>query len=172
MKINPRHYILIVFAILSILATGFAYFFIYQKAISQADQYVQVNKEIENEDTKKHNDQDLIKIYNSTKDSREKILTYLVKEDKVVNFIETLEKVGTDSNTKLELSSINNDSGIIKVNVSVKGSWSNVMTSLVLVENLPLSLYIKDVKLNSVSDLEKKGRSWELTFSAEAISIK
>ncbi len=172
MKINLRHYILIISAILCILASSGAYYFVYKQAIGQADKYVKVNKELENEDSKKQTEQDLVKTYESTKVSRAQLLSFFVKEDKVVSFIEMVEKVGDQSKTKLELSSINNDNGIIKTNISVKGSWNNVITALMIIENLPLSLNIKNVRLSTSSGLDKKSSGWELQLSIEALSIK
>ena len=172
MKINHRHYMLLFFAILSIGVVGYGYYFVYSKTVIQAEHYISANNEVLNEDKKRNNEQEIMKVFNSSKDSRVKIMSFFVHEDKVVEFIEMMEKVGTDSNTNLELSSILNEDDKVKVKINTKGSWSGIMKALLLIENLPLSIHINNVALN-VSDVSaKEGSTWSLTLDIEALSIK
>ena len=62
MKINSRHYILIIFALLSIAAALFSYFFIYNKTLAQVVSYVNVNEEVNNEDNRKKSEEDLFRL--------------------------------------------------------------------------------------------------------------
>ncbi len=172
MKINYRHYILIFFAILSIFISSASYLFLYNRSIKQSYNYLVTKKEFENEDNRKQGEQGLIKVYNSTKETRSKLNSFLVHEDKIVDFIEMVEKIGLDSDTKLELSSINNVDGVIKANISAKGLWSNNMTALYLIENLPININIKNVRMNSLDESDKKGHIWELSSSIEVMNIK
>jgi len=169
MKINSKHYTLLMFSIASIVITMFAYVFIYNKTITQADHYVEANSEVLKEGSKRNSEQELIKIHESTKLDRDRLLNFLVPEDKIVNFIESVEKVGEYSNTELELSSITTEGDKVKTKVSVKGGWSSVMTALVLLENLPYSSYISNVKIDNSTDTKVR---WIMSLDLEAILIK
>jgi hypothetical protein len=169
MKINSKHYTLLMFSIASIVITIFAYVFIYNKTITQADHYVEANSEVLKEGSKRNSEQELIKIHESTKLDRDRLLNFLVPEDKIVNFIESVEKVGEYSNTELELSSITTEGDKVKTKVNVKGGWSSVMTALVLLENLPYSSYISNVKIDSSTDTKVR---WTMSLDLEAILIK
>lgn len=172
MKMNHRHIILILFAIISIFASSFAYYFIYNKTLELAHSYVRDMGDVNSEGDKHQKEQELVRVYESTKESRLKISTFLIHEDKIVNFIETVENIGDSSNTKTEISSINNGDGVVKAKVTSSGSWSGVMTALSLIENLPFSVVIKNVRLSAMSGLDKKGSGWELSLDIEAVSIK
>lgn len=172
MKINQRHYVLILLAIICIFATSYAYYFIYKQTLKLAYDYVRDNGELNSEDDKKQKDQELLKMYESTKESRAKVSTFLVHEDKIVSFIETVESVGDSSNTKTELTTIVNEPGVIKAKVISTGTWSGVMTSLNMLENLPFGAVIKNVRIGVSGGADKKGNSWELSLDIEAMSTK
>ncbi|MDO8430677.1 MAG: hypothetical protein Q7S72_01660 [Candidatus Taylorbacteria bacterium] len=172
MKIGQRHYILIILAIASIATTIYGYIFIYRKTITQAEHYVHANKEFENEDIKKQSGEELLKIYNSSKESRARLKTFFVDSDKIVDFIEMVENVGVGSNTKLEISSITNDENKVVAKIGARGSWSGVITTLSLLENLPLSVSLSNIKLNTTSDSDKEAHEWNLSLDIEAIIIK
>jgi hypothetical protein len=172
MKINIRHYILIIFAFISVAVTMYGYSFIYKKTISQAELYVRTNDDLKDEDVKKQSEQDLIKVYNATAESRPKIASFFVDKIKVVDFIETIEKIGTDSNTVVEISSINNDDTKVKAKILAKGSWGGIMKALILIENLPLNILITNARLDSKDDSENKTSVWILSLDVEAFIFK
>lgn len=170
MKINHRHYILVLISIVSVILSLFVYVFIYKKTTMQADHYVLSSKEVENEDEKRKNERELVKRFNSTTESRSKLKSFFVEGDKVVDFIEQVERIGDYSKTDLELSSISNSQGMVKAKVNVQGGWPGVMTALTLLENLPFSVNLKNVRLD-VSGDQAKQHSWTLTLDIEALTI-
>ncbi len=173
MKMNHRHYVLIIFAIASIAVVSMAYFLIRNQTIVQAIHYVNATKELANEDIIKQKEQELQKIHDDTEEQRSGLSSRLIKEDKAVTFIEMIEKVGTDSNTKLELGSISSsDAGLLKANITVVGTWSNVMTALALLENLPVSSIVSNVDLSAGSQAGKEVRTWNLNLSIEVLTLK
>jgi len=172
MKMNHRHFVLIIFAAITIVVVCVVYFIIYKQTIVQANHYVSANTELVNEDSIKQKETDLRSVYDDTKEQRDSLISFLISEDKAVTFIEMVEKVGSDSGTKLELGSIANVEDILKANVTVAGSWTNVMTALQLLENLPVSSVIYNVNLNSSSELEKSTKIWTMTLNIEALTIK
>lgn len=172
MKMNHRHYILILFSLASVIFSLFVYVFIYKKTTMQADHYVLSSKEVENEDEKRKSERELVKRFNSTTESRSKLKSFFIVGDKVVDFIEQVEKIGDYSKTDLELSSISNSPGIVKAKVSVKGSWSGVMTALSLLENLPLSANLKNIRLDVSGDQAKGQHVWNLGLEIEVLAIQ
>lgn len=178
MKINSRHYTLLLFALCTVFATALGYFFLYKKISAQASRHAQVSYELSNESMKKQNEQALIAIYKETSAERTKISSFFIRDDMAVDFIERIEKAGVDSQTELELSSIVNDDGFIKAKVDVDGTWSGVMNALMLLENMPFAVKLNDVRLDTSGDLEstdKKSTSaheWHLSLTVEALTWK
>jgi hypothetical protein len=172
MNINHRHFVLILVSIITLIVVCTAYFFIYKQTIVQADHYASANFEISNEDGLRQKEADLKKVYDDTKTERDNLKLFFINEDKAVVFIEMVEKVGIDTNTKIEMGSISNTADVLKANVKVDGSWMGVMTALGLIENLPVSSVIYDLKINSSGELTKTSRLWTLTFSIEVLTNK
>ncbi len=167
MKIDSRHYILVIFALCAFVFSAIGYFFMYRTIVSQAQSSSKVITEINAENGRKQQESDLTKIYYDTITDRTRISSFFIHEDKVVDFIQKMEKIGTDSGTELDLSSISSDGGYVKAHVSDRGSWSNLMRALVLIENLPYSLTISNVRLDSSGD-----HKWNLTLNIEEPTIK
>lgn len=188
MKTNHRHYILVTLALLSIVASSLTFYFLYKRTVAQAMRYDEINNEINSEDGRKKYEQELLKNYDRTKSDREKLLTYMVKEDEIVSLIESVERIGEYSKTELELSSISKgNKNNIKSRVNVKGEWSSVIRSLILMENLPFVLSINNISLATSGNLESsisKGdlkaakvntsgsNIWSLSFDIEILTVK
>ena len=132
-----------------------------------------VNEEVNNEDNRKKSEEDLFSLYESSKESRAKVLNYFVQESKIVDFIEKVEGIGDLSKTKLEISSISNDSNSLKAKIEVEGGWVNVMTAFSLIENLPVSLSINNAKITSTDSTGKKPtKVWNLELDIDALITK
>ncbi len=181
MKTNHRHYILILFAVACLVVSIFVYLFVYKKTIGIAQNYSKLTNEMNSEDGRKRYEEELVKVYDNTEGSRQKIYSIIANEDKIVSFIETVEKIGDYTNTDFELSSISNDKGNIKAKVKVEGNWANIMRALSLIENLPISSKISNIALSTSQGLESdllKSKSsnvsskWKLNLDIEAITIK
>lgn len=175
MKINPKHYLLIVLAIASIGLSGFGYWYLYNKIISQAEGEYNALQEYQIEVIKKQNEQDLVKVYADTLSDRNKLSSYFITEDKIIGFIESVEAVGDYSKTDVTLSAINTDdfnnlekgnSGHLKTHIDIKGDWSNVMKALILIENMPYSISINNMNLLFASG------KWSMAFDIEVLTIK
>ncbi len=179
MKINHRHYILIVFAFASILVSVACYFFLYKQTTKQANNYLKAVDQVQSEKTGVNYEQKLIETFNKYEADRQKIESYMVEEDNLVEFIEQIEKIGNDSKTDLELSSIGNADGKIKVKVTAIGTWQEVMTALMMLENMPISISVKDVRLDTSGDIEKtvggktvNVQGWRLSQDIEVLTTK
>ncbi|MEK7463706.1 MAG: hypothetical protein AAB610_01120 [Patescibacteria group bacterium] len=179
MKINQRHYTLILFALCTVICASFGYAFLYKKTVVQAEHYISAANEVANESIKKQNEQELTDIHKDTSVSREKLSSFFIPEETAVDFIERIEKVGVDSLTELEISAITNEESHIKAKVDIDGSWPGVMNALMLMENLPLGTTLDDIRLYTSGDLESSGKKkaasghiWHLSLTIEALTKK
>lgn len=166
------------FALCSIVAASFGYFLIYRQTVAQAGHSATAALEVANESIKKQHEQELVGIHKETTDERAKIALYFIPEDAAVDFIEKIEKVGTDSQTELELSTIISAEDKIKAKIVTRGTWSGVMNALMLLENMPLGIILSNVRLDTSGDLESsdkkstRAHSWQLTLDVEALTRK
>ncbi len=180
MKNNSKHITLLLFGIISIVAAGFGYWYLHLAVITQAETYSLALKDAETYNENKKNEQNLQKIYNQSIADRAKISSYVVSEDKIIDFIESIENIGKITNTTVSLSAIDSKamdelakgaSGHIKAKVTVTGSWTGVMTALSLLENLPFSLSLENSRVFKDSELGKNA-SWNLLTDINVLSIK
>lgn len=189
MKANHKHYTLLFVGLLTLIVTGIGYWYVYKVVITQAEKQSEISQEIINNEQNNKQEIKMLDISSSTLEKRDMLSSYFVSEDKILDFIKSIENVADDSSTKITLSSINTDkmiadkkeiAGHIKVHAEIKGSWTNVNKALVLIENLPYFLSIESMRLdvsNQVSeDLDKKistkTKEWNLSIDISALTIK
>lgn len=180
MKNNSKHLTLVIFGIISIFAAAFGYWYLHLAVITQAETYSLALKDAETYNENKKNEQSLQKIYNQSIADRAKINSYIVTEDKIIDFIESIENIGKITNTTVSLSAINSKemdelskgaSGHIQAKVEIIGSWTGVMTALSLLENLPFSLSLQNSHLFKDSGTGKTP-TWNLLTDVRVLSIK
>lgn len=160
----------------------------YRTIVIQAKNSSKVINEISTENEKRQYENELTKVFNDTKDQRSKLSSFFIYEDKIVDFIEKVEGIGLDSNTILTLSSINADdlssaksgsTGFVKAHITANGSWSSIMRALILIENLPYSLSLNNIRIDSSASADipvgkeeaKKGK-WNLSLDLKVIMMK
>ena len=176
MKIYSGHYILVVFSLLTTVAAAFGYYVLYGQVVAQAESSSQAMQAVGLEVGRKEQEGQLLKLYDETKVKRAKLASSFVAEDKVVDFIEEVEAIGADTSTTLELSSLAKEEGRIKAHIEVKGSWSGVMRALMIIENMPYSISVKDIRLiaagDASGDLKKtSSRTWNLSLDFSVLTL-
>jgi len=85
----------------------------------------------------------------------EKINSYFVESDDVVGFINLLEQKAKGQGTSIETTDVSIEEAlgdllygeVLKISLTVKGSWNNVMQYLNLVESLPYDIWITNTNL-------------------------
>ncbi len=178
MKMNHRHYILTFFAFVSILASGFCYAFLYRQTTLQASEYLNTVKQIDLQKGTASYEETLTQTFEKYEADRLKIKSLVVREGGLVGFIEQIEKIGPESKTDLELSSIGTTDDKIRARVTAKGGWQEVMTALMMIENLPVSLLISNVRIEGEGSLDSGEakttvvKNWRLTLDVETITTK
>lgn len=166
MKINSKHYILVLLAVASVVLTGFGYLFVHSMVVSQAENYSKALQEVESEKGRVDREQGLAKTHADTVAQRARLPGFIISEDKLVDFIESVESAASASGSEITLTSITTEESHLKGNVEVKGSWQSVMRALILIENLPYSISLDKMRL---AFAEKK---WDLTFEIKALTTQ
>ncbi len=123
-----------------------------------------------------------IRNYESSADSVENLL---VKKDNVFSFISEIEAIANQNGSvasvqSIELFNVLKDGQLIKdtgetvperthgrlvINMKVDGSWEDISSFLLKMENFPKHLEIDAVRLSSVFDQNTKKQSWSSNFN-------
>jgi sigma54-dependent transcription regulator len=180
MYTNHRHYILLVFALLALIVTVLGYSFLKNAIVSEAVQSSKAIKAAALIDGQKQRAQDIASKYTRSADDRAKLNGYIVNEEEIVNLIEEIEKIGTDSNAPLQLSGVTTDTGVavhgvtlnkLSAHIDVQGSWGNVRRALLLIENMPHAVAISNVHLETTGDVAKE-KQWHLALDIKVLTVK
>jgi hypothetical protein len=86
-----------------------------------------------------------------TKLIQDSMNNYLVDKDKIDVFVGYLENIGVDFSSIVSVKSIEvskEDSDLILVRLSVNGTFSNVINTINLIENIPYQINITKIYLN------------------------
>ena len=126
---------------------------------------------------------------------RAQINTYFVKEDAVVDFIETIENIGILTNTETDITSVSIDDvgrdsdigELLRITFSTTGTWEGVFHMLALTEALPFKVVLQQVRFENISSskvettkLDKSDKNkeeiekpiWEATFDLTVLKLK
>ncbi|MFH1454795.1 MAG: hypothetical protein ABIF22_00490 [bacterium] len=115
---------------------------------------------------------------------QEKLVSYMIPQGGVVDFIKTLEQLVSNSGLKSDIKTVSieiYDKGgsigteLIRINMDVIGEWKNIQFFLTSLESYPLKIDIKKVSFNKFSDYTIKGKSipqWSGSFDFTVIKIK
>lgn len=168
MRPNSKHYILLMVGLVSAIIASFGYWYVYRSIVVNAENKIKVLNEIAVNNRNKENENLLIEISKRTEADRKVLPSYIISEDKILEFIDSVEGIEKVSSTTMNLSSISKDdsSEHVKVNVEIKGEWNNVRRALSLLENLPYSINIDNMNLLKSSD------EWNMSLSIRALSSK
>jgi Tfp pilus assembly protein PilO len=132
-------------------------------------------------ETKLKSVKDIIK---DTKQGREKIDTYFIKDDEIINFIEEIEKIGRDIGVDVEIISVSisdsklqqdNISELLNLSLEAQGQWGRVFHFLAFIENLPFKINILTMNLTAIYKGGGKKESsgiWKGFFSINAIKLR
>jgi hypothetical protein len=179
MKINFKHHILILLAFASIIISAAVYWYVYGTVIKQAETYSKDLAENSLDSGKKVNEKEVAKMYADTILGRAQLANAVLQDDKIITFIESIESIEQNTSLDINISSISNDDlsssakgtfGHLKVHVDINGSWSDVMRSIILIENLPYSLSVDNIHLQFSKDIKKV--QWKASLDIIVLTIK
>ncbi len=174
MKANHKHYILFALSILAFASAIWGYWALYYTITYHGRESSEVMSKQVIVDEKRQLTQQVESIYGKTAEDRARIFSHSVTVDKVVDFIETIEQIGTTTSSATVISAIDISEGFLKAHVEMKGSWVDVMKALVLVENMPYSISLNNIRLNKTgeSTVETGPRVWVLSADIKTAVIK
>ena len=174
MKANHKHYILLVLSILAFASAIAGYWALYYTVTYHGRESSEVLSKQVLVDEKRQYTQQVESIYEKTASDRALISSHSVTADKVVDFIEIIEQIGTTTSSATVISAIDINEGFLKAHMEMKGSWSDIMKALVLVENIPYSIALNNIRLiKSAESAENLGAgSWVLSADIKTPVIK
>lgn len=175
MKPFHAHFILLMCATLVTAAVGILYFYMFNQVDISANRALSAARTARIEQLSEVEQKNTIQKFEDTKEDRARLYSYIIPADAAVSFVESLEKLGTESGASVQIDSVmNDDAGAvkgggpsqpsIKGHVVATGPWQNVMTTLMLAENLPYQSKISGVQFNQTDSDLKTGKKWSMSF--------
>lgn len=106
----------------------------------------------------------LIKTTSSLKTDSEKINSFYIKRDEVINFINIIESLASTTNTQLSIQTVVDkkmptNGTLLSVDISAHGSYSNLHYLIRLLEELPYQTEIQNIKLSKGSFVDEQKQS-------------
>lgn len=101
--------------------------------------------------------QTLMKTLDETQNERESLFTRFVREEEVIDFLALIEAIGKEqgvelSTKSLQVNPINNYFETLNINVSVTGTYAQVIKVLSLFEELPYQVSIPTIQVQQNDD--------------------
>ena len=141
--------------------------------IRNIDKAVLSSEEIADESRKEENLRLLKKSIDNTVEERANIATHFVSEDDIVPFIERVESLGALSHARVTLRSVSVEgekNDMLKLELSIVGSFSEVFHFLTLAEHLPFKVLFE--KTNMLKLPKEKGENkWEAVATLDLLSF-
>jgi Tfp pilus assembly protein PilO len=123
-------------------------------------------------------------LVNDIEEDRLKLDTYFIKDDEVVDFIESVEGMAEDADISAEVTAV--DIGDYKNNVNqasdmverlllslkVYGKWNDVFHFISLIEKMPFVVNLSNINIGAVYSNNKKTSYWQGTFKMSALKLK
>jgi hypothetical protein len=165
MHTNHRHYTLLLMAIVTTVVSVCVYLILHRTIVSQAKEATRAKAEELALQHEKQYETDINKTYTNSAEERAKISSYIVSQEKILDFIEAIEGIGTTTGASLDISDL--DTGNfstqssalssesienLKIHIEIHGSWVQVMQALMLLENIPYSLSLHNIQLIRLAD--------------------
>lgn len=143
---------------------------------------------LESKITKKADISTLKKKISELEDARADLDSYFVNSSRIDSFINYLEKLGAGTGASLEVKSVEvstKEENTIIGEISISGSFVDVMQAMILVENIPYKIHVTSIYLNKntqadsteVTSKEKgkekiiKTPTWQADISFKILSL-
>lgn len=134
---------------------------------------------LSNKMAKKNNFESVKNKIDKVKQTEDTINSYFVDSAKIDSFISYLEELGTNFNTEVKVESFENspaDKNTLLVRISCKGTFSDILNTILLLENTPYQIHITKTSLTQQQQtntiVDKNGKSittsipsWQATIS-------
>ncbi|MBI5005256.1 MAG: hypothetical protein HZC03_01490, partial [Candidatus Lloydbacteria bacterium] len=141
--------------------------------IRNIDKAVLASGEIANESHKEENIRLLKKSIDNTGEERANIAARFVSEDGIVPFIERVESLGELSHAQVTLRSVSVEgekNDMLKLELSIVGSFSEVFHFLTLAEHLPFKVSFEKTSMLKLPQ-ERGQNKWEAVVTLDLLSF-
>lgn len=152
-----------------------AYAYAYYSIQSLNGELVASHAKVATERAYRSQGEDIAGIYQSTAADRARIGTFFTTEGATVDFIESLESLGSQAGSSVTISSLESvaakDStpALLRVHVDAQGSWNAAIKTLKLAEALPYKTTVSRVRMDTSGSTDPKSRrEWKVSFTLEA----
>jgi Tfp pilus assembly protein PilO len=157
-------------SILTLLLSAGAFVFFFKIIQNKNEHTATVLNTLQSKMAEKRNADELEKKIAEVKASKNVIDDYLVRPTQIDSFVDYLEKLGTTGNAAVTVKNVEispKDKNIVIVGISINGSFSHVMQTLSLIENMPHSIHITSAYLNKQVAKAGEGQQWQadITFT-------
>lgn len=135
----------------------------------------------------KNREKSFLETYEKTSAKWSLIKNFFVSSNKIVDFIEVVEKLGDQSGSRVSIRSIEADNldnapidkeGTVRLKVNARGSWQTVMKALSLAELLPYKVNVNNIQVSSYKDTTNLSKNnvaqqaeWDMSFDIQATMI-
>lgn len=148
---------------------GFGFFQTHRVISNKEKEILELREKLLVIEDKKKNITALKKFLEEIQKDENKISMAFLTENKIIEFIENLEKVSKLAGAQIEIKSAllseKNNLGPA-FDFKLTGSFGNLFQSLSLVENLPYQIEIKELRF-----IEKKDDLWQAQFRIQVLSF-
>lgn len=159
-------------SVLFLVTTCVVLFGMWQYIQEKGSELVQQSKEIANYEAREQTYNELEQLIRSTKDERDGLFTYILTEDRTIDFLATIEQIAVEQGIELTTNAlkVGEQDGLfdtLVISFSVDGPKERVYAMLRIFETLPYHSFISDVSFRNSSEagvLKVKG-DVELTLS-------
>jgi len=121
-----------------------------------------------------HKEENLRMLKNSvqnTEKGRAQIAERFVSEDGIVSFIERVESLGALSHAQVVLQAVSVEGGVLKLDISATGAFSEIFHFLSLLEGLPYRTQFEKVSILKLPE-DKKGNEWQTLVAFDLLSFR
>lgn len=159
------------------------YYFISNETSRYTDKTLSARKVIRAAEAARAQSKDIQALYDKSVEARKGITNFFIPSDSAVTALQTIESVGSTSNAVVTISSpkevlpdgkSGDPTGRISADVSVTGTWKDVIKAFQLFETLPYETTIDNVSFTSSniskSDSEMMKR-WQVSFKISIMTL-
>ncbi len=151
-----------------LVCVGYEYF----KISEFKNNIVDIESELDTEKISLNNYAYLVKTASNIKSESEKVNTFFIKKDEIVNFLDSVEKLSDVSNTLISVQSLGEKEPvggqhILSVQVHIQGDYGDVCKAIQLLEELPYYIEIQSIKLSNIEmeNGKNKKKVWQADVS-------
>ncbi len=157
--------------ILSFVVLGIFYSMVAKQKVA----YVNSTKERIEAEARKTSLETLVKTLDETKEERALLMSRILRDEQVVDFLSLIETLGREQGAALKTNSLNsvslNDTfESLVISITVEGSYDAVMQVLKLFEHLPYQVVISSVRIENEDGVGVL--SWKGSFEMSVTKFK